>query len=241
MHGVLTGIDYEEWNPETDPDIAAHYGLNRVEKKWINKNALQKENDFRIDPSIPLVGLISRLVDQKGLDILIPAMERFPDFGVQFVLLGTGEEKYHRILRDIAKKNLETFGIHIVFDSKMAKRIYAGADMLLLPSVYEPCGLGQMIALRYGTVPIGRETGGLADTIADFEPVTGRGNGFLFREHSTANLLEAIERALAVYRDAARWKRLVTNAMASDFSWTASAKRYVEIFRELAGGRRAVD
>lgn len=232
LHGVLNGIDFEEWNPETDRDIVAQYSFRKIDKKWINKTALQKENDFKVDPKVPVVSIITRLVDQKGLDILIPAMEKFKDLGLQFVLLGTGEERYHKILRDIAKRYKRHFGVHIVFDAKMAKRIYAGSDILLLPSYYEPCGLGQMISLRFGAVPVVRATGGLADTILEFDPATGKGNGFLFTDYTSEAFLEALERALRVFKVEKEWHRLMRNGMECDFSWIASAKKYIQIFEQ---------
>jgi len=235
-YGVLNGIDFREWNPETDPDIVAQYSLKKIDKKWINKNALQKEDDFKVDPKIPLVGMISRLVDQKGVDILISAMEKFPKMGIQFVLLGTGEERYHKVLREIAKSHKGHIGVHIVFDAKMAKRIYAGSDILVLPSYYEPCGLAQMIALRFGTIPVVRATGGLADTIEEYDPKKAKGNGFLFEEYTSEAFLEALERALRTFHQEKDWQRLVRNAMACDFSWTASAKKYLQIFE---GTKRA--
>src|SRR5207249_3643486 len=135
----------------------------------INKNALQKDNNLSVDPKVPLVGVVTRLVDQKGIDILIPALAPLLAMGAQFLLLGTGEEKYHQALLDFAKKNKGRAAVHILFDPKMAKQIYAGSDMILVPSYYEPCGLGQMIALRFGTVPVVRETGGLADTVQNYD------------------------------------------------------------------------
>jgi starch synthase len=156
---------------------------------------------------------------------------------LQLVLLGTGEEKYHKILRDIAKKHKDRFGIHIVFDGRMAKRIYAGCDLFLMPSFYEPCGLGQMIALRYGGVPLVRATGGLADTIQEFSVKTGKGTGFVFEEYTTEALLQTLTRALKVYQNQDSWQILVRNAMAADFSWTSSAKKYIEIYQGVSRGK----
>ncbi len=230
LYGVLNGIDPEEWDPETDRDIPGHFSAAKLDKKAVNKAALQKENGLVVDLRKPLIGMVTRLVDQKGLDILIPALGTLMQKGVQFVLLGTGEEKYHHVLRDFAKKNKGQCGVHILFDSKMAKHIYAGSDMMLLPSYYEPCGLGQMIALRYGTIPVVRETGGLADTIRHFDPKTGTGNGFSFQEYTSEALLDSVEQALKVYENENKWKDLMRNAMACDFSWGASAKRYGHIY-----------
>ncbi len=237
LFGVINGIDFSEWNPETDPDIASKFSATEIEKKKINKAALQKENGFKIRPDVPVVSIISRLVDQKGLDILIPAMESMTQRDLQFVLLGTGDEKYHKILRELAKKHKDRFGIHIVFDGKMAKRIYAGSDLFMMPSYYEPCGLGQMISLRYGTIPLVRATGGLADTIQEFNPKNGRGNGFAFEEYSTEALIQTLDRALKVYQNPESWLGLMKNAMASDFSWTASARRYLEIYQSVSRGK----
>ncbi len=237
LFGIVNGINYEEWNPETDTDITATYNFKTFHKKAESKIALQRENELKVDPDVPVFGVVSRLVDQKGIDILVPALKQFPELGAQFVLLGTGEEKYHQIFRDIAKKNKGRFGIHILFDPKMAKRVYAGCDFLLIPSYYEPCGLAQMIALRFGTVPVARATGGLRDTIREFEVMSGEGNGFLFEEYTTEALVKAIEHALNAFKDKKTFRNLVRNAMESDFSWTASAKKYIDLFEEI-GPRR---
>ncbi len=233
IYGIVNGIDYKEWSPETDPDIAAKYNFKTLEKKQQNKLSLQDENDFKQDPKVPLLGIVARLADQKGIDILVPALNTLLKKGIQFVLLGTGEDRYHQIFRDLAKKNAGNFRAHILFDVKMAKRIYAGCDMILVPSYYEPCGLGQIIALRYGTVPIVRATGGLADTISEFDPATGKGNGFAFQQYSETALLASIEKALQVYKNEKNWKKLIQNAMESDFSWRASAQKYVQLYEKL--------
>lgn len=232
IYGITNGLNYEEWNPRKDPEIEAHYHENDIEKKIQNKKFLQKDNKLSVDAKQPLFGFIARLVDQKGLDILLPVLQEFAKSGIQFVLLGTGEERYHQALREIAKKNRGLFGIHIIFDLKMAKQIYAGCDALLIPSYYEPCGLAQMIAARYGTVPIVRAVGGLADTITEFNSETGNGNGFCFLEYTSQGLLGAVRRALEVYRQPALWHRLIQNAMTSDFSWSASAKKYLKLYEE---------
>ena len=232
LFGVTNGIDYAVWNPETDPDLVANYGLKNVENKLINKRELQKENRLKVDPEIPFIGMVSRLVDQKGIDILIAAFDEVMSMGIQFVLLGTGEERYHQLFRDIAKQYRNQVGLHIVFDPKMAKRIYAGADVLLIPSLYEPCGLAQMIALRYGTIPLVRAVGGLSDTISEFDPKTGKGNGFRFEDYTSRALVNALKRCLQVYSDKTTWKKVVQSGMASDFSWRASAKKYVSLYEQ---------
>lgn len=228
--GIVNGIDPEEWNPEKDPDLPSPFSSKKLEGKEGSKAALQKENRFKVDPKIPLLGVVSRLVDQKGLDILGPAVEDFVKRGLQFVLLGTGEDKYHQVFKLLAEKYPRQVGVQILFDAKMAKRIYAGSDIFLMPSRYEPCGLGQMISFRYGTVPLVRETGGLADTVRDFDPQTGSGTGFVFKKHETKALLEALDRALGVYQDPELWQKLVQNGMKQDFSWQASAKKYIQLY-----------
>ena len=232
--GIINGIDPKDWDPATDLDIDAKYNPNDLAGKKINKAALQKENGFKVDSNIPLLGFVARLVGQKGLDILVPALEQlFRQQEVQMVLLGTGEDQYHQILRDLAKKNKKWFGVHIMFDPKMAKKIYAGSDMLLIPSYYEPCGLGQIIGLRFGTVPIVRATGGLADTIQNFEPMSQKGNGFTFEDYTSDALHAALLRAVKTFKQEKLWKSLVKNAMESDFSWDASAKKYEKLYESV--------
>ena len=234
LYGIVNGIDLDEWNPETDPAIAFPYSLSNVERKAVCKEALQRENNLEINPDIPVFGLISRLADQKGFDILAPVMHDFAkNLGAQLVLLGTGEEKYHILFRDLAKKHAKKFGCNILFDPKMAKRIYAGADVFLMPSYYEPCGLGQLIAMRYGTVPLVRETGGLADTVREFNPRTGEGNGFVFREYAPVALYKAMEKVVAAFKNKKIWMDAVKNCMKSDFSWKSSAKKYAELYKQV--------
>lgn len=231
--GIVNGIDPGEWDPATDPEIPSSFSPNKLEGKAGNKAALQRENRLKVEKRTPLLGMISRLADQKGLDLLVSAVEGLMKRGVQLVLLGTGEEKYHQIFRDLAKQYPLQLAAHLLFDPKMAKRIYAGSDIFLMPSRYEPCGLGQLISFRFGTVPLVRETGGLADTVKDFDPKTGKGTGFVFREYDANVFLEAVDRALEAFRDPKIWLKLVRNGMKSDFSWRASAKRYVELYERV--------
>ena len=177
--------------------------------------------------------MVTRLVDQKGIDLMAAAAEGLVKRGVQFVLLGTGEEKYHQIFKSLAGKHPGLLRAHILFDARMAKRIYAASDFFLMPSRYEPCGLGQLIAFRFGTVPLARETGGLADTVKEFHPETGEGTGFLFQDYSAKALLEALDRGLAVYRDPRLWPRVVRNGMRQDFSWRASARKYLALYDKV--------
>ncbi len=228
--GIVNGIDPEEWNPETDPDIPFNFNAKKLDGKAQNKAALQKENHFPVDPKIPVFSIIARLADQKGLDILAASLEGMVKRGIQFVLLGTGDEKYQQIYQELGKKYPKQLGIHILFDAKMAKRIYASSDVFLMPSRYEPCGLGQLISLRYGTVPLVRETGGLADTVKDFNPQTGEGTGFIFKEYDTRAFLGAVDRTLAVFKDPKLWQKLIRNGMKCDFSWHKSAEQYLDLY-----------
>lgn len=230
LTGVINGIDPAEWNPETDPDIPARFSPKRPEGKWLNKKVLQKENRFKVNERTLLCGMVTRMADQKGLDILAAAVEGLVKRGVQLVLLGTGEEKYQQIFREFAKRHPNQVAVHILFDPKLAKRIYAGSDIFLMPSRYEPCGLGQLISLRFGTVPLVKYTGGLADTVEDFNPQTGEGTGFVFKEHQAQAFLKTIDRALGVFGDPPLWVKLMKNGMKQDFSWAVSAKNYVELY-----------
>ncbi len=242
LFGVLNGLDYEAWNPATDPDIAANYDVASISsppklggKEWgrvENKLSLQREAGLFVDPDVPLMGMISRLADQKGFDILAEASDQLMELDLQFVLLGTGEERYHRMFANLAGKYEGQAAVFLKFDSALARRIYAGSDAFLMPSRFEPCGLGQMIAMRYGSVPIVRSTGGLADTVEDYDPATGRGNGFAFSDYSEEALLGAVERATKTYRRQDVWRTLMERGMRADFSWRASARKYVELYHK---------
>lgn len=239
LYGIVNGLDYEEWNPATDKDIVQVYDAASLPKKKLNKAALQKSEDFAVDPSIPLFGVISRLIDQKGIDILVASLDALAAMGGQLVVLGTGDEKYHHVLREVGRRYRGRFGIHIVFDAARAKHIYAGCDFILVPSYYEPCGLAHLVAMRYGTIPIVRATGGLADTVEEFNLAAGSGNGFCFEAYKSEALIQAVERGLEAFKDKKAWNGLMSNAMACDFSWDASAKKYVELFdRVLQSAKR---
>ncbi|HRZ67596.1 MAG TPA: glycosyltransferase, partial [Candidatus Omnitrophota bacterium] len=179
---------------------------------------------------MPLIGVISRLADQKGLDLIAQMINQMLDLDVQFILLGTGEEKYHRLFEDISRRIPHKASINLKFDEALAKKIYAGCDMFLMPSRYEPCGLGQIISLRYGTIPVVRNTGGLADTIKEFDASTGSGNGFLFGNYDAWELFDAVKRAISIYKQKKLWAKLVSNAKRCDFSWDKSAKKYLELY-----------
>ncbi len=240
LHGIVNGINYHEFNPKTDPRIYKNYDSSTVDDKKENKFALQKEMGLPVR-DVPLIGLVSRLVDQKGLDIVLAAIERMMEMDLQFILLGTGSPDYERTFKVAADKFPAKMAAFIGFNGILAQRIYAGSDMFLMPSRFEPCGLGQIISLRYGTIPVVRSVGGLEDTIFDYEPDTGMGNGFSFREYSPRALLRAIERAIGAYSDKQKWRRLVQSAMDLDFSWSRSAAEYMDLYDRALMKRKIVE
>lgn len=233
LYGIINGIDYNEWNPASDRYIPFSYSLNDISGKAICKKALQREMGLE-DEDSPLIGMITRLTIQKGIDILSESIKDLMRLDLKLLILGEGEEAYQKILINISKRYPRRVGLRIGFDPILARKIYAGSDFFLMPSRYEPCGLGQMISLRYGTIPIARKTGGLADTIKEFSYKTYRttGNGFLFKEYSADALLKAIKKALRFYEDKNLWRIILSNAMSSDFSWEASARKYLGLYKK---------
>ena len=230
--GILNGLDVRMWNPATDPDIPKRFDRDDPDGKVACAAALRDE--FGLPDSggrTPLVGVVSRLAEQKGVDLVAGAVPAIRAGGGQLVVLGTGEAPLERLLVELAAAHPQSVAVRVGFDDRLARRIYAGCDMFLMPSRYEPCGLGQLIALRYGTVPVVRRTGGLADTVRSWDRTTGAGTGFLFDELSAAGCGAALTRAFAAHADEAAWRRLVANAMAADFSWDASAEVYVTCYR----------
>jgi starch synthase len=231
LHGIINGIDYEVFNPSVDPSIAARYDIGSVAKKVENKLALQKEVGLPDDPAIPVIGLISRLYDQKGLDLIANIMWGLMRLNLQLVVLGAGDSRYEEMFRVAARDNPQKVSATIGFKPVLAQHIYAGSDMFLMPSRFEPCGLGQLISLRYGTIPIVRATGGLADTIDDWDPVRQTGNGFVFSAYDHWDLYAQVVRALETFRQPQLWQRLQANAMSTDVSWANSAEKYVRLYR----------
>jgi len=231
LFGVINGLDYREWNPATDRHIAAPYEADHLEGKAACKADLQQKLGLPQRGDVPLFGLVSRLASQKGLDLLAEVLPDWLEGEGQFALLGTGEAQYQAQMTELAKEHPRRMAAVIGFDNPLAHRIYAGCDFFLMPSHYEPCGLGQLISLRYGTIPVVRHTGGLADTIQDFHPETGEGNGFSFRERRAVALLGAMCRGVMTMHDGAAWPRLVQNAMACDFSWDRSAEAYLGLYQ----------
>ncbi len=231
LFGIVNGIDYEDWSPDRDGYIPVRYDAASLDKKAQCKKALQKEFGLPEGPTVPLLATISRLADQKGFDLIGGALEDMVSLGLQYVVLGTGERKYHDLFEDLSKKYPKSFAVKIAYDNRLAHLIEAGADMFLMPSRYEPCGLNQLYSLRYGTVPIVRGVGGLEDTIRDYTSDPGSGTGFKFYDYNAEALLEAIRRALSLYRSPDAWTALVRRAMAEDFSWERSAREYTGLYQ----------
>jgi len=230
LHGIINGIDYTIWNPTTDHNLSRRYSPGTITLKSKNKIELQKRNNLPQGAEIPVIAMITRLADQKGFDILAGALDLIFRQGCQFILLGVGEQKYHDLMLRFMKKYPDQVSAHLKFDGMLAELIYAGADMFLMPSHYEPCGLGQLISFKYGTIPIVRKTGGLADTVREFDPKTGAGEGFVFEEYTSRALYEAVKRAVDLFRTSAHWTALQKKVMQLDYSWDASAKKYVSLY-----------
>jgi starch synthase len=231
--GILNGIDVEEWDPLTDPLLKANYDAQTLGDKQKNKRALAKEAELKYSQKTPVIGAVSRLVDQKGFQLLIPVLDHLLQTGAQLVILGSGEPAIEAGLLRVAAENPDRCRVWIGFDPALAHRIYAGADMLLMPSIYEPCGLNQMYALRYGTVPVVRMTGGLADTVIPFDGTNlDVANGFGFVGTDPLDLYLAMWLGVLNHRDKDTWKSLQQNGMAADFSWERSARVYEEVYRK---------
>ncbi len=237
LYGIVNGIDYDEWNPETDKDLYRNYGNGDLRGKQANKKALKDELGLAAGTK-PLFGIISRLADQKGLDLIAGAIDDMMAMNLQVVVLGTGEEKYHKLLTDVAKKRPKSISVNLAFNARLADRIYAASDVFMMPSRYEPCGLGQLISLRYGTIPLVRKTGGLADTVKNYNPKTGGGNGFVFTDYSPKAFLKAVKATLSAYDDKTGWKNLVLAAMKEDNSWDKSAREYVKLYGKAVQAAR---
>jgi starch synthase len=232
LYGILNGVDYDDWDPARDPAIAMPYDAKRLAGKDLCRRALRRELAIP-ETQAPLIGMVTRLSDQKGLDILMDALPGIIALGAPVVILGTGDERYHRRLSDLALSYPAQLRVLLTFNDDLARRIYAGSDLFLMPSRYEPCGLGQMHALRYGSVPVVRRTGGLADTVVDHDPKTGQGTGFLFEDYAPGALLSCVQRAVGVFRRSAAWKRIMRSGMQADFSWTRSAEEYMAVYRKV--------
>jgi len=233
LRGILNGIDYDDWNPATDKEIPAQYTVKNHDKKLISKKKVLEELGLVFNARTPLVGLVTRLTDQKGLDLIAEIIEPFLSMDVQLVVLGTGDALYQSMFEQLKQRFPTKLAVHLKFDQRLAKHIYAGSDMYLMPSRFEPCGLGQMIAMKYGTIPLVRKTGGLADTVENLSPDGKKGTGFVFEEYHSDDLLFIVRRAVEAFHQPKLWKELVHRAMGRDFSWDASAGHYLELYREM--------
>jgi len=236
--GIINGIDYKEYNPQTDPGLWKNYDYNSLEKKVINKMKLQENFGLEVDDDIPLIAMATRITEQKGFDLILEIIDSLLRLNVQLILIGSADSYYKKIFKKLSKKNPKKVAAHLEFETKMITRVYAGSDMFLMPSRFEPCGLGQMISLRYGSIPIVRETGGLSDTITNYNPRTGNGNGFVFKTYDPNDLLVAIVRALETYRYKDQWLSLARKGMQESFSWEVPAKKYVILYKKAIISKR---
>jgi len=242
LKGILNGIDVDLWNPETDPELPALYTAKNRNGKLICKRALQRE--FKLpEADVPLLGAIGRMTSQKGFDLIEKAIPKLMTVNAQYVVLGTGDPAYEDNFKTLEARYPNQVGVHIGFDEALAHRIEGGADMFVMPSKYEPCGLSQLYSLRYGTIPIVSKTGGLADTVVPLTDVksravsdTVRATGFHIQHHTTESLLQSLRTALQTFRDSNLWNKLIENGMSSDVSWSRSAKTYDKLFASLVEG-----
>jgi starch synthase len=233
LSGILNGIDTSLYNPYKDSCIPVRFSKNNPAGKLDDKIALQKSLGLNEEPEIPIIAMIGRLADHKGIDLVISVFDEIMQENLQFVLLGTGEADYEDFFRSQAGKYMGRMSVSTAFSAELASRIYAGADLFLMPSISEPCGLAQMISLRYGTIPIVRETGGLKDSIIPYNLETGTGNGINFGSVNAQDMIGAIKRAIKIYWDKEHWTNLVANGMQSDFSWKTSSKEYMKLYKDM--------
>lgn len=238
LFGILNGIDYQVMNPATDHYIHTQFDAQTLDARAKNKRVLQEYAHLPVRPDVPLLAMISRLADQKGFDLLAQIIQPLLAQGVQFVVLGIGDQHYHEMFQNLAARYPEQVAIFLTFNTELAQRIYAGSDMFLMPSKFEPCGLSQLIAMRYGCVPVVRSVGGLANTVQEYDPHTGEGNGFAFANYDPWEFFAAIVRALELYRIPHIWRKLQQRGMVADYSWQASALRYVEVYRNALAFHR---
>src|SRR5579863_1668755 len=236
--GILNGVDYTQWNPETDTNIVATYSAKLLDgKRLCKKDLLSVFQLPAANMERPVIGIVSRFVDQKGFDLIADAAAELMKEDLALVALGNGDAKYEKLFQELAKKYPKRVGVKVAYDNVVAHKIEAGADMFLMPSRYEPCGLNQIYSLRYRTVPVVRATGGLDDTVEVFDAKTGKGTGFKFEAYDGKALMQCVRAALAVFRDLAQWRAIQANGMAKDFSWKASAGEYVKLYEKTKQGR----
>lgn len=239
LKGIVNGIDDQSYDPKTDPDLFHHY--ESVEGKADNKIKLQEQLGLPVNADIPVLAMITRLTDQKGLDLVLHVFHEIMDLQVQFVLLGTGDADYERVFRDYERSFPEKVSANLYFDESLARKIYAGSDLFLMPSKFEPCGIGQLLAMRYGSLPIVRETGGLRDTVIPYNEFTDQGYAFSFTNYNAHDMLYTIERAVWFYRFQPKtWRKLVTRAMKKEFGWESSADEYLQLYHSITGKRSLI-
>lgn len=232
LSGILNGIDYSIWNPAKDEFIESSYDVHNLSNKPEIKKRLCTELGLNLTNGSPLIGFVGRLALQKGVELIIEAIKSVIN-NAGFVILGTGEEKYHQLLSELKSQFSKNISVNLAFNDLLAHRIYAGSDIFLMPSQYEPCGLGQMIAFKYGTIPIGFKTGGLADTIVDYSLDSEKGNGFLFDNYNVNSFVTKLNEAIQFYQQKDKWQNLVKRVMGLDFSWQTSAQKYLKLYAEL--------
>jgi len=234
LAGIVNGLDYEYWNPQTDPILPVNFESTRMEKRVLNKIALQKVAGLPVSKDIPLIGMVQRMDEQKGIDIVAQGIEAvLRETGAQIVILGKGQEYYENMLRQAGSHFPAQVSVFVAFEESLAHLIYGGCDMFLMPSRFEPCGLGQMIAMHYGALPVVRHTGGLVDTVPEFTADLAKGSGFVFHDYSPAALLGAVKKASAAFKEQNSWKLAVQRVSRLDFSWRASARKYEDTYHQL--------
>lgn len=234
LSGIVNGIDYDVYNPRTDKYIFETYDEGSLDRKLDNKTELQKSLGLPERRKVPLIAIVSRLVEPKGMDLVVRMMDEILQHeDIQLVVLGTGEKRYEDWFKGLAWRYPKKVSVNIYFSNELAQRIYAGADIFLMPSKYEPCGIGQLIALRYGTIPVVRQTGGLKDTVQQYNKYTQEGNGFVFNNYNAHEMMYALKRALSFYGNYEIWHKIQLNAVQSDFSWKRSAKEYEALYKRL--------
>jgi starch synthase len=232
--GILNGVDYDVWNPQTDPFIAQNYGPESLEGKTACKADLLTQFNLPVNRERPIVACISRLAAQKGFDLIEQVAERMMNLDIYFILLGSGEPALEEFFQRLHDAFPDRVAVYLGFNNELAHQIEAGADIFLMPSRYEPCGLNQIYSLKYGTVPLVRATGGLDDSVQQFDPATRTGNGFKFYEYEAGRLLEKLYEARQIYADREVWRTLMLNGMQADYSWDQSAQQYAEVYRRLS-------
>ena len=234
LKGIVNGIDYSDFNPKSDHKISYNYSLyNYLKGKQMNKETLREYFGLERN-NLPMIGMVSRLTEAKGFDMVMLVIEELiANNELQFVLLGSGDQYIEEFFSNLQTRHPKQVGVYIGYSDEMARKIYAGIDMFLMPSRFEPCGLAQLISLKYGTVPIVRNTGGLRDTIEGYNKYTGEGTGFGFENYDSGDMLYAINNALEVFGDQRSWKELVKRGMNQDFSWTESAKKYIQLYKNV--------